>query len=81
MRFNPDILFVEKTTSREIIDFFSERGIAVLSGLKKKDLQRIVQVANIRSTIKNVWAIEKYKPAHLIGTLDLMHIRRFERNP
>lgn len=81
MRFNPDILFVEKTTSREIIDFFSERGIAVLSGLKKKDLQRIVQVANIRSTIKNVWAIEKYKPAHLIGTLDLMHLRRFDRNP
>jgi hypothetical protein len=81
MKFNPDIVLVEHTTSRELLNFFAEKGIAVISGLKKKDMQRIVQLTGIRSTIKNIWTMERYRPAHLIGSLDLMHIKSFEQNP
>jgi hypothetical protein len=80
MKFNPDIVFVERTVNREILDFFSEKGITVISGLKKKDIAKIVQITGIRSTIKNVWTIDKYKPSHLVGTVDLMHTKKFDRN-
>ena len=36
MKLNPDIIFVEKHVSREMINFFSEKGITVISGLDKK---------------------------------------------
>lgn len=77
MKFNPDIVLVEHTTSRQLLNFFAEKGIAVISGLKKKDMQRIVHLAGVRNTVKNIWAIDRYRPAHLVGSLDLMHIRSF----
>ena len=80
MRINPDIVFVEKSINREVLEFFSERAITVLSGLKKKDMMRIVQIAGIRNTVKNVWTIDKYKPSNIIGNIDLMHIKTFEKN-
>lgn len=75
MKFNPDIILVEHTTSRQLLNFFAEKGIAVISGLKKKDMQRIVNLAGVRNTVKNIWAIDRHQPGHLVGALDLMHIR------
>lgn len=80
MRFNPDIVFVEKTINRQILDFLSHRGIAVIAGLKKQDIQKIVHISGMRSTIKNVWTVERYKPSRVVGSIDLMHIRKFDKN-
>lgn len=78
MKLNPDIVFVEKSVSREILTYFAEKGISVICGLKKKELQKIVRLTGIRKTIKNIWNANRYNPHHLLGTLDLMYLKKFD---
>ena len=80
MKLNPDIIFVEKHVSREMINFFSEKGITVISGLDKKFMNQIMAFAGIRHPIKNIWNVDKLKPSNMIGTIDLMRLNKFQSN-
>ena len=60
MRLNPDIIFVEKKIHHEILKYFCEQKICVITNLKRKDMEKIAQIAGIRHTIKNILATDKY---------------------
>jgi hypothetical protein len=55
-----------------------ENRVCVISGLKRKQLEKVVRLSGVRRTIKNVWHMAKHRPAHLLGSFDAMHTRTYQ---
>jgi hypothetical protein len=72
MRLNPDIIFIEKNISKELLRYFIDQKICVINGLKAKEIGRIAELSGIKNTIKNVLTTDRYEKERFLGELDAM---------
>jgi ribosomal protein S4E len=72
MRMNPDIIFVEKSVSKDLLKFFCENKICVINGLTKGEMSKIAHISCAK-TIKNVLTVGR-ENGRFIGTLGSMKI-------
>jgi hypothetical protein len=74
-KLSPNIIFVEGNVNFQAIEYFQERKICVVSKIKKKDLELVKELGNIKKSVKKLWLLEKYKPQNILGMCDKIYFK------
>ena len=47
----------------------------MVSKIKRKDLEAVREMTNVRRTVKKLWLIQKYKPHNILGICDKIYFK------